>query len=221
MHSIPVTVFDNFLDDPNKVRNWALQQEYFPASLGKWPGLRTKALHELNKPLFDLICRKFFSQFFDLENQKEIKWEVTMNFQNVDDKYHSGWIHSDEETSQITGILYLSPNSNLDGGTSIFREKSNVVQHVHEHTVKKQDSYTKKVSIEEVKKYKDVHNSQFEETIRISNVYNRLICFDSHLHHAAQNFFGSDINARLTLVFFVKKLFVNTTPVSRVRRITA
>jgi len=219
MHTIPVTILDNFFDDPDKIREWALQQEYFPAKDGNWPGLRSKLINELNAPFFRLVCRKFFSQFYDLQNMEELSWEVTMRFQMIPKGYDSGWIHSDEKAGQITGIIYLSPNANLNGGTSIYRNKSNIVQPMIDNRKFKEDSYLNKITMQEAKKYKEEHNAQFEETIRVSNVYNRSICFDSQLIHGAQDFFGEGEDSRLTLVFFVKKLFVNNTPVSRVRRI--
>jgi Zn-finger protein len=220
MHLTPVTVLDNFFDDPDKVRRWALQQEYFPDPDGRWPGLRSKQIYELDEPFFQTTCRKFFSQFYDFESDQSIQWKVSMHFQTVHGGYDSGWIHSDEKVSQITGIIYLSPNSNLNGGTSIYREKTNLIQHVHRSVKHKEDSYKNNMTIEDAKKYKEEHNAQYEETIRVSNVYNRLVSFDSHLHHAAQDFFGEGGDSRLTLVFFVNKLFVNNTPVSRVRRTT-
>jgi hypothetical protein len=220
MHTIPVTILDNFLDDPDKIREWALQQEYLPDKHGKWPGLRSKSIYELNTPFFHLVCRKFFSQFYDLQIPQALSWEVSMNFQIIPKDYDSGWIHSDEGGAQITGILYLSPDANLNGGTSIYRNKSTIVQSIRKNTGVKEDSYLNKISIQEAKKYKEEQNAQFEETIRVSNIYNRLICFDSHLKHAAQDFFGEGDESRLTLVFFVEKLFVNNTPVSRVRRIS-
>ena len=72
--------------------------------------------------------------------------------------------------------------------------------------------------MKEAKKNKEDHNWQYEETIRVSNVYNRLISFDSQLIHGAQDFFGEGEESRLTLVFFVQKLLVNNTPIGRVRR---
>lgn len=218
MHTIPVTILDNFLDDPDKIRAWALQQEYHLSKDGAWPGLRSKSIHELDTRFFHLVCRKFFSQFYDLQNMEEINWEVTMMFQMVAEGYNSGWIHSDERNSQITGIIYLSPNANLNGGTSIYRDKSNLIQPNHDHTEIKKDSHLNKIMTQESKKNKENHNSQFEETIRVSNVYNRLISFDSQLIHGAQDFFGEGQDSRLTLIFFVNKLFVNNSPIGRVRR---
>jgi hypothetical protein len=58
--------------------------------------------------------------------------------------------------------------------------------------------------------------SGFVETIRVSNVYNRLVTFDAYLKHAAHDYFGNDdSNSRLTIIFFVKKLFADHTPISR------
>ena len=214
---IPVTILDNFLDEPDKIRNWALSLEYFPDPEGKWPGLRTNTLSEINEPFFHMVCKKYFSQFYDLSKDK-LEWKITMCFQIVNERYDCGWIHSDEGASQITGIIYLTPDPNLNSGTSIYQEKKNIIISEHNYTQIKEDSYLNKISIEHAKKYKDEHNSQYEETIRISNIYNRLISFDSHLHHAAQEFFGKNTDSRLTLVFFVNQLYVNNTPVGRVRR---
>lgn len=222
MHTVPVTVLDNFFDDPDKIRNWALQQEYSFDPEGRWPGVRSKPIHELNNAFFISTCRRFFSQFYVMNNAKDpqVTWSTSMYFQLINNHYDSGWIHSDELTSRITGIVYLSPNSKLNGGTSVYREKKDVIQNVHNYENLKQDYYLGKKSIKDVEEYKKEHNSQFEETIRISNVYNRLVCFDSHLHHAAQDFFGEDQDSRLTLVFFVHQLLVTDTPVGRVRRMT-
>lgn len=218
MQTIPVTVLDNFFDNPDKVRTWALQQEYFADPSGRWPGLRSKELVELNEPFFHFVCKKFFAQFYNLD--EEIEWVVSMRFQTVHKGYEAGWVHSDEERSQITGIIYLTPNSNLGGGTSIYREKSNLIKAVHQSNDIKINSYLNKITIKEAEEYRKAHNDQFEETIRVANIYNRLVSFDSHLHHSAQSFFGENDDARLTLVFFVTKLLVNNPPVARVRRVT-
>jgi len=218
IQTIPVTVFDGFFDDPDKVRAWALQQEYFSDSTGRWPGLRTKELFEVNEPFFQTTCKKFFSQFFELENV--VEWQVSMRFQLVHKEYGSGWVHSDEDGSQLTGIVYLTPNPSLCGGTSVYRERVDLLQHVHKHEEHKKSFYLGTATKDEAAQFMEQHNSQFEETIRVSNVYNRLISFDSHLHHAAQDFFGDDHDSRLTLVIFVSKLLVNNSPVARVRRVT-
>ena len=47
-------------------------------------------------------------------------------------------------------------------------------------------------------------NGQYEESVRINNVYNRMILFDGNTQHAAQTF-GSKTD-RLTLNFFLKNI---------------
>ena len=94
-----------------------------------------------------------------MQNMEELYWGVEMNFQIIPKSYDSGWIHSDERgSSQITGIIYLSPNANLNGGTSIYRNKSNIVQHINLNDEFKKDSYlnnTKVCSLWNKKEYLD------------------------------------------------------------------
>ena len=72
----------------------------------------------------------------------------------------------------------------------------------------------------DIEKYRLENNSQFEETIKVGNVYNRLIAFDSQLFHAAQSLFGNEEedNERLTLVLFTNSLIAGRSPVFRSKR---
>lgn len=214
---IPTTVYDNFLDDPDKVREWALKLEYAKEPNGRWPGKRTKPLHEITPAFFEMVSRKLFSQFFDLLNE-QVRWQVTMCFQLIDNNYGAGWVHSDADLQHITSILYLNPDSDLNSGTSIYREKKSILQYVNQLDNK----YYGNLGIgdpKEIEESRKRHNDQFEETIRINNVYNRLISFDSHLFHAAQDFSGYSKEPRLTLVMFTNDLYCTTPPVARVRKI--
>jgi hypothetical protein len=216
---IPTTIVDNFFDNPDKVRQWAIQQSFRPDELGRWPGLRSKQISELDNLFFDSVVRKSLSLFFDLQQEIDISWVASMGFQIVHKNYDSGWVHSDVSVSQITGIVYLNKDTNLAGGTSIMRKKENILSLDLSFNKFKEESYLKKRTIQEVEEYREKHNNQFEETINISNVYNRLVLFDSHLYHKAQSFFGEDDDARLTLVFFISKLLVNNSPISRLHRV--
>ena len=216
---IPTTVVDTFFDTPDKVRQWAIQLPFHPATDGRWPGLRTEHLFNHDSGFFDSVIKKSLSLFFNLEQETKMSWEADMFFQIVHKNYDSGWVHSDVSDSQITGIVYLNKDTNLAGGTSIMREKNNILVRKDSFNTFKQESYLKKKTIQEVEKYREEHNNQFEETINISNVYNRLVLFDSHLYHKAQSFFGEDDDARLTLIFFITKLWLNDTPISRLQKV--
>jgi hypothetical protein len=219
MHNIPVTVLDNFFDDPDAVRELALQQKFDVDATGNWPGKRTRAIHEISPKLHNLICTRLFALFYDYQSEN-INWAVDTRFQKVDSSYKEGWVHTDSNTAVLSAIIYLTPNANIQGGTSIYRiKKENSFIDVTNRD-EKIANYKGKMSNEDVEKYRLENNNQFEETIRVGNVYNRLVAFDAHMFHAAQNFFGDadQDNERLTLVLFTNSLTAGRSPVFRLRK---
>lgn len=216
MHTIPVTILDNFFDDPDSIRKWALQQEYFPAEDGQWPGVRTKPLYEINPGLNEVLCHRYFNLFFDLRLGEPIHWTVDARFQLADKNCGQGWIHTDND-SRLTAIIYLTPNPDPATGTSIYARKNGVdyvsANHLNNYKV---DQYLNKISKEEADPYRKQLSEGFVETIRVNNVYNRMVTFDGHLKHAAHDYFGENSSdARLTLVMFIIRLYADHTPVSR------
>ena len=216
MNNIPVTIIDNFFDDPNAIRKFALSQEFEVDKNSAYPGKRTKQLHELDKKLFDIICSKFFSIYYDFTVDNSINWLVKASFQLVDKSYNSGWIHQDANEI-ISGIIYLNDITNPKSGTSIYEAKNDNVKPIY--TDKKHQGIKGEISDEEENKYRIENNLQFEESIKVNNKYNRLIAFDSNMYHAAQDFFGEDKESRLTLVIFVKELNARNTPISRFKSV--
>jgi hypothetical protein len=219
MQIIPVTVLDNFFEDPDSVREWALSLEYFPDEKGRWPGLRTHRLHELNVAFTDHVARRYFSLFYNFDYEK-VEYQIDCCFQLIDSSKGAGWIH-DDGSCRMTGIIYLTPNANLSGGTSIYKRKNNVnFTDLVPVNKAKTEFYLGRATKEQVDHIRVRDSELYDETIKVANVYNRLITFDSHLHHSAQDFFGEKgEDARLTLVFFVTKLHCDKSPVIRSRTI--
>lgn len=219
MHNIPVTVLDNFFDDPDAVRELALQQKFEVDSLSRWPGKRTRSIYEISHSLHDTVCNKLFSLFYDFRTEGA-KWEVESCFQKVDKSYNNGWVHTDTDHSVLSAIIYLTPNADIKGGTSIYRKKPDNSFARIKHGGVKAASYKNKTNDVDTKKHRLENNSQFEETIKIGNVYNRLVAFDSHMLHAAQDFFGDEgqDNERLTLVLFTPSLAAGRSPIFRSKR---
>ena len=63
-----------------------------------------------------------------------------------------------------------------------------------------------------------LHNENYEETLNVRGLYNRMFLFDSIMFHGAHDFFGDDKeSSRLTLILFFQKLSVggNVFPISR------
>ena len=45
----PVTILDNFFEEPDKIVDLALNTEYSEITDGRWPGVRSKNLSEINE----------------------------------------------------------------------------------------------------------------------------------------------------------------------------
>lgn len=239
----PVCV-DNFFRDPDAIREWGLSLDMKPDGNGTWPGERSLPLHEINTELNQYILIKAVSSYFDLRFQN-FSWErSSAHFQKIkkysDDssnKVNEGWIHTDgnkvdgigSTNNQLAGLIYLTPDADLDGGTSLFKLKKE-----HEETYqlfkmtpekhayyKKHDGSNEEETITNIsdKNYKEAilkHNSKFEETLRFQNVYNRLILYGQNEFHKANSYHVGDSD-RLTLVFFINDITTEKYPTERVR----
>jgi hypothetical protein len=214
---IPTIIFDNFFENPNWVRDFALSLEYNKDVNNRWPGERTKPIHEINYDFFAHVMHKFFVIFYPDKDPSIFNYEynVTMYFQKINpiDYGKSGWIHYDNEL--ITGIIYLNDDYNPNSGTSIYELKKGW-QCLHGD--KKIEYYSGKLDEQNAEKYRLENNYQFEEVVNLKNKFNRMIAFDSHLAHGANEFY-SNTQDRLTLVFFVTSLRTDYTPIDRSIRI--
>lgn len=209
---IPITVVDDFFENPDEVVAFANSLEYSKDPMNAWPGYRTKSLFHVNKKFYDTFCYKFFSLFVDVENDPSIRWESSLFFQKVSNNYRNGWTHTDAPL-QFTAIVYLNKNYTLNSGTSIMAKKNLCVDSSWKE---KEEFYKTGIETDATKQYKEQLENQFEESIIIRNRYNRLIAFESHLYHKAQDY---DMNEeRLTLIMFVSKLYTSESPIQNMRR---
>lgn len=200
---LPAFCVDDFYSDPDAVREFALKQTFLPSD-GRWPGKKTRDLSEIDPKFYDLFCKKVFSIFFEDLN-KITRYKLITSFQLVPclnedplSPKNQGWIHIDDQTI-FAGVIYLSPDSNLENGTSMFKlvnEKT-----LDHYSTCKQDFYTGKISQD----YDETilrHNGSYVETIRFNNIYNRMICFDRSQPHGVRSFYSTG-EERLTQVFFL------------------
>ena len=84
---------------------------------------------------------------------------------------------------EFAGLIYLTPNANLNSGTSIYKLKDNhnFKKKDGEHILKlKKDLYlNNNVDTKEWDKIIEKNYNDFDETIRFNNVYNRMICYNT------------------------------------------
>jgi hypothetical protein len=201
----PITVVDDFFEYPDEVREFALQQEYFLDVENRWPGKRTKPLHEINFSLFNSTVNKVIYLFYN-SNKTKISWNAAAQFQKVDSKYNEGWVHTDDNL--CTGIIYLSKSKNKCG-TTIYRPIDPLSASL-KNVDKKIESFKNTDLITNTDGFRLENNKQFRPTVTVQEEYNRLVLFDGHLIHSANEFYGAeDDSARLTLVFFIRQIHIN------------
>ncbi len=207
----PSLCIDNFYSDPDKVREFALSQTFYESDDGRWPGRRTEGLYDIDKTFFDLCTYKILTLFYTEDEIKQgytcdTMFQLIPPYDNVkDSSLNDGWIHYDE-IAELAAIIYLTPNIDVNSGTSLFLpKKSKQFVSNDDHYLYKSLFYKHRVTnFFDNKTYSDAinyHNDHFIEVSKYQNVYNRMICFDSKMWHKANSFF-SENEPRLTQVFF-------------------
>ena len=214
----PITIVDDFFEDPDGVVELANELSYYNPNTGNWPGTRTKNLHVENPRFFNYFGNKIHLLHHDETPQY---WNLQCHFQLInpfcDDKHskkNRGWIHQDIDT-WFGGIVYLNPDPEPDTGTSLYKVKKGFsFQQQAEIDYKEALYRSEEVNDLEYEKAYDSMRNQFEETASIANVYNRFVMFNNKTHHGVQTF-GS--KPRLTLNFFGMGMYGSIPPLVRSR----
>jgi hypothetical protein len=223
MNLYPVTIVEDFYENPDKIRTFALAQQYhhcheIPNSKYVFPGSRTKDLFDLDKSLHEKICSKLVSIFHNTEHDS-MRWAISTNFQSVTEEFKDGVIHTDHNTI-FAAVLYLSPNAPLNSGTSLFKPNNLFDKVKYEQALADNDTRFKAGEIAMDTSY----HSMFDEVVRVNNRYNTLILYEGQHYHAANQFFGDTLeNSRLSQVFFINKIDAqkqSVFPLSRTKAIT-
>lgn len=212
MENVPGIVIDNFYSDPDSVRDWALQHEFAREEEGSWPGKRTKTLDILDHNFYQQFVNKIFSIFMpidkDIDAKVQTMFQLIPNFEeNPNSPKNKGWIHKDDGVL-FAGVVFLSPNIDLDCGTSLFELEDETKL---DETDAKSEFYRNGIDLNYDSAITS-HNSAYKETVRFQNVYNRCIIFDHTCFHGVNSFFNSQEQDRLTQVFFVHSVGIDVPP---------
>jgi len=216
----PVVV-DDFFNDPEMIVDYgkSLQKEQRKGQ----PGKRSESLWKINNLLANAIMLKIMSCYYDLE-YTNVSWEhseicfheVPRFSENKNDVRNKGWIHQDDEFGdmfQLAGLIYLTPDIDPDSGTSLYNVKSNIYHKIYSKDVLyKNGSFDK----EEYIKSQIKQEENFEEKLRVQNIFNRLVMYDTSEWHRANSYYNGDgKDDRLTLGFFTGN--IKPTPLKRIK----
>lgn len=211
MISFPTTIVENFFESPDAIREYALSLKYERDEENRWPGLRSKQLWQLNNLMFNNISYRILSLFHSGKNNR-LNFSANMSFQIIPAGEHiGGWIHTDGEPL-LAAIIYLSPNGDINSGTSFFKLKNNMF---YDSKFNQYKDFSK--SIKDNEQYRLKNNEQFEETARVGGFYNSAVIFDSSNFHGA-NFDHSNEDRLTCVVFFHEIHGITNYPLIRLKK---
>lgn len=121
MNRFPIFCIDDFYENPDEIRDFALRQEYIDLSF-KPSGKRTKPLPEICPEFYEKFCEKIMSIFYTSKEKCIIETNFHIHYLRDSDPFsprNEGRVHKDYR-SYIGGVIYLNPNPNSDAGTNIY-----------------------------------------------------------------------------------------------------
>ncbi|RZD43449.1 MAG: hypothetical protein CXT73_00325 [Methanobacteriota archaeon] len=202
-----ITVYDNFFEDPNNVRNKALEQDFY--SWDKLSNVATEGEENDNKirEVFpgqqSLSCEKILLDIYKEFNKKISSFmpndNVTVNaFFQRQTKDDFRYIYQDGKPS-LSGLIYLDDNPAFNTGTCFFRHKETGRDGTEEANISGTTDIIQADKELDPSKGKMQGQDNFEKHSVIGNKFNRMIMYDSNMFLRAE---GAE-DERLTLSFFV------------------
>jgi hypothetical protein len=180
-------IIDDFYSNPDEVREFALNQEYFEGGIGRgFIGRRTQG---------QFLFPNLKERFEQILGKKIIKWEDY----EMNGKFQIAWAgeplvwHCDSQV--YGGMLYLTPNAPFQCGTTLYAHKK----------TRARTYYDEGWNVEWGDENGTTHldGTPWEPVDVLGNVYNRLVLFDGSCIHSASEYFGhKPYNARLWQMFF-------------------
>ena len=122
MIQFSTTCVDNFFKYPDEIRRFGLSLDFKPEPKGMWPGTRSPELALVSASFKNAICSKYIKLHLA---SPMVGYKCSAYFQKIDATSGKGWVHNDTPHLH-TSMIYLTPNANLNSGTSIHRPKEGV-----------------------------------------------------------------------------------------------
>ena len=199
-----IAVYDNFFEDPNDVRNNALEQDFYYCDDlenadkedddeileifkigGRFPGQRSLSC----KKILPNIYNEFHKKISAFMPNNDVKINALFQKQTKDDFRN---IHQDGKP-MLAGVIYLDKNPAFNTGTCFHKHKKTG----WDGTTEVPNVFTDTEELE-IKAFQMAHDN-FEKHSSIGNKFNRMIMYDANMIHNAEG----ATDERLTLAFFV------------------
>lgn len=169
-------IIDNFLEDPNKIRKFALSLDYRKRNEREnFEGMRGPLIKEININMHNKICNKIIFEYYrkkPLSFVADLQFHKTQEIDKKDPQFMYHRVHQDKGV--IAGMVYLTPNAPINCGTQTYQEI--------------------------------IINKKYEPDIIMGNIYNRLVLYPAEYFHSAIDYFGNNKHNRLVMLFFLMKV---------------
>ena len=218
MLHFPAFCIDNFYNNPDAIREYALSLDF--NNIGPCQGRRTAPLHEINPEFSDVFAKQLLSVFYDM-GRNDVQWMIRSHFhlhrvtdnstfaKNTDQTLQVAHKYRDfvpsyeseiptavhlDDNSFFSGVVYLNPIAEPHAGTAIYRvvENTDPIRYGNG----------------------DIEKETVIESANFKQVYNRLVVFDGKSYHGRTG--DNTQSERLTHVFFAHRINANIpTPLNR------
>lgn len=187
---IQTIIVDNFYNDVDLVREFALQQDFDVD--GNYPGHRTKSLtNDTVKEVIQNIIRTAGGKITWWDTDQ---YNGAFQYTTAADR---SWIHADQ-TSNWAGVCYLTPDAPPTAGTGLFRHKSTGLY----RAPKNDDGSLNMEFLNEINQDSQ-DMTKWDRIDTIANKYNRLILYRGDIFHMSLDYFGKNkYDGRLFQTFF-------------------
>ncbi len=194
-----VLVIDDFYQDPDVVRELALKAEYKNVTQLNYPGYQS-----LKAYVSRAMTEKFQSIIgaqIEVDPMKHTFGKFRIMLKETGSRLK---VHLDG-LSDWTGVLYLNPPTQCDGGTAFYRHKATGLSGRISDQAAHAFGYKSWSELERAIVEPDTLDSNaWEETMCVEMRYNRLVLFNGNqLFHCHTKSFGKDkTDGRMTQNFF-------------------
>jgi hypothetical protein len=124
-----ILVLDNFLKDPDSIREFALKQKYYTDKQASkkhnvevtFPGIRSESVMDLYPDYGEDVILTLLEH---LKPYMKDGQKFTSTYFQICKEKDKSWIHKDQ-SALYAAVLYLTPDAPNDAGTTIYDENKN------------------------------------------------------------------------------------------------
>ena len=193
-----IIVVDDFLENPDAVREYALKQQFEIHGGTNWPGRDSAECHgqdEMTK-----ACSEVVGEELVIKPENKCSYFRHTRIQEIGRQH----IHFDPNPGLVwAGVLYLTPKFHPTAGTKFWKHKETgweftpTEEEGVEYGIKSHNDMFEFFNTE------GKNMSRWIETDNISFKYNRLVMFNPAMWHSNGDWFGNTYdNSRLVQLFF-------------------